>query len=236
MDRGLGSYATSHAQGTGTARAFLAILAGRPWVVVTVPALGQGPWRAEHLFAFRQAVALYDVYHQQLYSFMLRVVGWTAPHLACDVAVHVQGHVLFEAVERFGAALAAVAHGGVRNGDPAGGGHVLREAPRARSPLRVWLGILRDNLAPCPLPAHGSDRSDERLPARTQSRSRAPRCAPPSLARVWPVRPCAGVSWIRVVIPVVSPRGPASNTGGPASPARPWVPGTLRPPLLAQEP
>jgi hypothetical protein len=37
--RGLGGYAASHAQGTGTARAFRAILAGRPWVVVTVPTL-----------------------------------------------------------------------------------------------------------------------------------------------------------------------------------------------------
>jgi transposase len=26
----------------------------------------QGPWRAEHLFALRQAVELYEVYHQQV--------------------------------------------------------------------------------------------------------------------------------------------------------------------------
>jgi hypothetical protein len=37
--RGLGGYAATHAQGTGTARAFRAILAGQPGVVVTVPAL-----------------------------------------------------------------------------------------------------------------------------------------------------------------------------------------------------
>ena len=36
---GRGGCAASHAQGTGTARACLTILAGRPWVVVTVPAL-----------------------------------------------------------------------------------------------------------------------------------------------------------------------------------------------------
>ncbi len=36
---GLGGCAASHAQETGTARACLTILAGRPWVVVTVPAL-----------------------------------------------------------------------------------------------------------------------------------------------------------------------------------------------------
>src|SRR5438132_11176453 len=37
--RGFGGCAASHAKGTGTARAFRALLAGRPWVVVTVPAL-----------------------------------------------------------------------------------------------------------------------------------------------------------------------------------------------------
>src|SRR2546428_7919123 len=37
--RGFGGYAATHAEGTGPDRAFLARLAGRPWVVVTVPAL-----------------------------------------------------------------------------------------------------------------------------------------------------------------------------------------------------
>src|SRR2546426_2286276 len=37
--RGFGGCAASHAKGTGPARAFGAILVGRPWVVVTVPAL-----------------------------------------------------------------------------------------------------------------------------------------------------------------------------------------------------
>src|SRR5216683_7805768 len=37
--RGLGGCAASHVEGTGPARAFRAILVGRPWVVVTVPAL-----------------------------------------------------------------------------------------------------------------------------------------------------------------------------------------------------
>ena len=37
--RGFGGCAASHAKGTGTASAFRALLAGRPWVVVTVPAL-----------------------------------------------------------------------------------------------------------------------------------------------------------------------------------------------------
>src|SRR6266571_3812622 len=39
MVRGFGGCAASHAKGTGPARAFGAILVGRPWVVVTVPAL-----------------------------------------------------------------------------------------------------------------------------------------------------------------------------------------------------
>ena len=37
--RGLGGYAATPVEGTGTDRAFLAMLTGRPWVVVTVPAL-----------------------------------------------------------------------------------------------------------------------------------------------------------------------------------------------------
>jgi hypothetical protein len=37
--RGLGGCAASHVEGTGPARAFRAMLVGRPWVVVTVPAL-----------------------------------------------------------------------------------------------------------------------------------------------------------------------------------------------------
>src|SRR5205814_7454381 len=37
--RGLGGCAASHGEGTGTASAFLATLTGKPWVVVTVPAL-----------------------------------------------------------------------------------------------------------------------------------------------------------------------------------------------------
>ena len=37
--RDIGGYAATHAKGTGTARAFRALLPGRPWVVVTVPAL-----------------------------------------------------------------------------------------------------------------------------------------------------------------------------------------------------
>ena len=36
---GSGGYAVTHVEGTWTDRAFLAILAGRPWGVVTVPAL-----------------------------------------------------------------------------------------------------------------------------------------------------------------------------------------------------
>ena len=37
--RGLGGYAATHVEGTGTASVFPAILPGGPWVVVTVPAL-----------------------------------------------------------------------------------------------------------------------------------------------------------------------------------------------------
>jgi hypothetical protein len=35
--RGFGGCAATHAKGTGPARAFLALLVSRPWVVVTVP-------------------------------------------------------------------------------------------------------------------------------------------------------------------------------------------------------
>ena len=38
LGRGFGGCAATHVEGTGTDHAFLAILADRPWVVVTVPA------------------------------------------------------------------------------------------------------------------------------------------------------------------------------------------------------
>src|SRR4029450_3465549 len=60
-------------------------------------------------------------------------------------------------------------------------------------------------LLPCPPPAHCSYRSDDRLPARTHSRSSETRCSTPSPDSVWPVLQFSGVSWRRLVIPEYLP-------------------------------
>src|SRR5512145_713064 len=114
----------------------------------------RGPWghprarqRPQGDVPLEQARALLHLLRQQRDGLMLRWVGLTHHPLARDLAVPVQGTGLLAAIERCGAALAAVAHGGVLQGEPSVGGPVLRETPRARSPLRIWLGLLCANRA-----------------------------------------------------------------------------------------
>src|SRR5215475_4858176 len=49
-------------------------------------------------------------------------------------------------MERLGTALATVAHSGVLKRDTPVRGHVLLDALAPWPPLRVWFGVLRDNL------------------------------------------------------------------------------------------
>ena len=108
---------------------------GPPWACPSP----QGDVQLDQARAWRQRL------RQPLYGRMRRGVGRTAHPLARAFAG--QGQGLLAAGASWGAALAAVAHVGVLHGAPSVGGHGLLEAPRARSPLRGWLGSLRANLA-----------------------------------------------------------------------------------------
>ena len=77
---------------------------------------------------------------------MLRLIRRADHHLPGDFAIQIDGKVLFEAVESFGAAFAAVADVLILDRDAPVRRDVLLEPSPARSALRVWLGVLRENL------------------------------------------------------------------------------------------
>src|SRR5207245_11630352 len=94
----------------------------------------------------QQAWRLLQRLGQQLHRFMLWLVRRTDHHLSGDYAIQIHGKVLLEAVEGFGAALAAVAHVLILDGDAPVRRDVLRDAPPPRPSLRIWFSILRDTL------------------------------------------------------------------------------------------
>src|SRR5262245_11411006 len=94
----------------------------------------QQPWR------------LFQRLDQQLHRFMLRLVRWADHDLARDMTIQVQHEVLLKTVERFGAALPAVPHVRILNGDAPIRGHLRLDARAPRAIVWVWFGILRDNL------------------------------------------------------------------------------------------
>ena len=77
---------------------------------------------------------------------MLWLVGWADHDLARDMTIQVQHEVFLKAVERFGAALTTVPHVRILNGDAPIRGHMLLDALAPRATVRVWFGVLRDNL------------------------------------------------------------------------------------------
>src|SRR5215831_4380374 len=83
---------------------------------------------------------------QQLHRCMLWLVGWADHDLACDMTIQVQHEVFLKAVERFGAALTAVPHVRILNGDAPIRGHLLLDALAPRTTVRVWFDVLRDHL------------------------------------------------------------------------------------------
>src|SRR5256712_1823598 len=109
-----------------------------------------GDPRAGHVpqvdIELQQAWRLLQRLGQQLHRFMLWLVRRTDHHLSGDYAIQIHGKVLLEAVEGFGAALAAVAHVFILDGDAPVRRDVLRDAPPSRPSLRIWFRILRDNL------------------------------------------------------------------------------------------
>src|SRR5262249_26147773 len=83
---------------------------------------------------------------QQLHRFMLWLVRWADHNLTGHMTIQVQHEVFLKAIERFGAALTAVPHVRVLNGDAPPRGHMLLDTLAPRATVRVWFGVLRDNL------------------------------------------------------------------------------------------
>src|SRR5262245_19506152 len=83
---------------------------------------------------------------QHLHRFLLWLIGWADHDLARDMTIQVQHEVFLKAVERFGTALTTVPHVRILNGDTPIRGHMLLEALAPRATVRVWFGVLRDNL------------------------------------------------------------------------------------------
>src|SRR5712691_7472683 len=107
------------------------------------------PW-AGHVsqinIELQQAGGFLQLLGQQLYRLMLRLIRRADHHLPGDFAIQIHGKVFLEAVEGFGAAFAAVAHVFILDRDAPVRRDVLLDTSPARSTLRVWLGVLRDNL------------------------------------------------------------------------------------------
>src|SRR5215510_11114953 len=95
----------------------------------------QQPWR------------LLQCLDQQLHRGMLWLVRWADHDLVSDMTIQVQHEVFLKAVERFGAALTAVPHVRILNRDAPIRGHLLLDALAPRATVRVWFGVLRDNLS-----------------------------------------------------------------------------------------
>ena len=81
-----------------------------------------------------------------LHRCMLGLVGWADHNLARDMTIQVQHEVFLKAVERFGTALTTVPHVRILNGNAPIRGHLLLDARAPRATVRVWFGVLRDNL------------------------------------------------------------------------------------------
>src|SRR5512133_2238954 len=83
---------------------------------------------------------------QQLHRFLLWLVCWPAHDLARDMPIQGQHEVFLKAVARFGTALMTVPHGRILNGDAPTRGHLLLDTLAPRATVRLWCGVLRDNL------------------------------------------------------------------------------------------
>src|SRR5499433_1020925 len=83
---------------------------------------------------------------QQLHRCMLWLVRWADHDLVSYMTIQVQHEVLLKTVERFGAALPAVPHVRILNGDAPIRGHLRLAARAPRAIVWVWFAISRDNL------------------------------------------------------------------------------------------
>ena len=78
--------------------------------------------------------------------------------------------------------------------------------------------------SPGPPPGPCCYGSVDRLPARTHGQSRETRCCTPSPESAWPVGPCSGVAWRRLVSPASLPEVLPENVlpGVAFPPVGPW--------------
>src|SRR6476620_5599580 len=124
----------------------------RPGARDTVHALRRplGKPRAGHIpqidIELQQAGVVLQLLGEQLDRLMLRLMRRADDHLPGDCALHIDSKVLLEAGTGCGAAFAAVAHVFLLDRDAPGRRDVLLDPSPAWATLRVWLGVLRDNL------------------------------------------------------------------------------------------
>src|SRR5262245_34155654 len=94
----------------------------------------QQPWR------------LLQCLGQQLHCFMLGLVCGADDDLASHMTIQVQDKVFLKTIEGFGAAFTAVPHVRILKGDTPIRGYMRLDALAPRATLRVWFGVLHDNL------------------------------------------------------------------------------------------
>src|SRR5215475_8983038 len=94
----------------------------------------------------QQPWGLLQRFGQQLHRCMLWLVRWADDDLASHMTIQVQHEVFLKTIECFGAALTAVPHVRILKGDAPIRGHLLLDALAPRATLRVWFGVLHDNL------------------------------------------------------------------------------------------
>src|SRR5262249_9796837 len=87
----------------------------------------------------QQAGRFFQLRGQQLACLMLWLIGRAHHHLPDDFAIQIDSKVLFEAVESFGTAFAAVAYIFIFDRDAPVRRDVLLEPSPARATPRVWL-------------------------------------------------------------------------------------------------
>src|SRR5712691_13261467 len=122
----------------------------------------------------QQAWSVLQRLGQQLHRFLLGLVRRTDHHLSGDCALQIHGTGLLEAVEGCGAALAAVAHGFLLDGEAPVKRDVRRAAPPPRPSRRIWCRLLRE---------HRGDGLQNRLDRRCLDRQGVVLLQP-----VWPSR------------------------------------------------
>jgi hypothetical protein len=99
---------------------------------------------AEVNIKLEQARWFLQLLGQQADRRLLGLIRRADHDLPDDFAIQIHGQMLFEAVESFGAALAAVAPVRLLNGEASVWRNVRRDPPATRPPVRIGFGVLGD--------------------------------------------------------------------------------------------